>query len=267
MSCSTCKPRGLIRSRQFFAINASATFSLLATPPCSTAELRGTVGSSVAALPLLLRVELDDQLLLDGHGDVVARRRRLHRALEPALVQVEPGGDAAAVHRLQRLVDADDLAGLLLHRDHVAHLHLVAGDVDLAVVDAEVAVAHQLAGLGAGVGEAQPEDDVVEALLEELEQVLAGLALGGAAAQVVAAELRLQQAVEALDLLLLAQLHAVLGELGAPLAVLARRVRTALDRALVRVAAVALQIHLQVLSPADPAGRLRVACHSWMLLE
>src|SRR5256885_13746509 len=113
-------------------------FSLLATPPCSTAELRGTVGSSVAALPLLLRVELDDQLLLDGHGDVVARRRRLDGALEAALVQVEPAGDAAAIHRFERLVDAHDLAALLLDRHHVADLHLEGGDVHLALVDAEV---------------------------------------------------------------------------------------------------------------------------------
>src|SRR5467141_2879774 len=247
-------------------------FLLLAAPPFSTAELRGTIGSSAAGLRFrtafrLLGVELDDQLLLDGHGDVVARRRALHRALEATLVQVEPGRDAAAVHRLERLVDANDLARLLLHRDHVAHLHLEAGDVDLAVVDAEVAVAHELARLGPGVGESEAEDHVVEALLEELEQVLAGLALGRAAPQVVAAELRLQEAVEALHLLLLAELHAVLGELGAPLAVLARRVGTALDGALVRVAAVALQVHLQIFSPADPAGRLRVACHSWMLLD
>src|SRR5439155_10867117 len=118
-----------------------------------------------------------------------------------------------------------------------ADLHLERGNIDLALVDAEVAVAHELPGLRARVGKAEAEDDVVEALLEILEQVLAGLALGRSAAVVVAAELALEQPVEALDLLLLAHLHAVLGELGAPLAVLARRIRTALDGALVPVAA------------------------------
>src|SRR5207237_5101339 len=113
--------------------------------------------------------------------------------------------------------------------------------------------------LGAGVGEAQAEDDVVEALLEELEQVLASLPLRRRAARVVAAELRLEQSVEALHLLLLAQLHAVLGELGPALAVLAGRIRPALDGALVRVAAVALQVHLEVFAPADAAGAFRVA--------
>src|SRR5713101_940154 len=235
-------------------------FFLLATPPYSPRNCGAPLGRPLRG-PALLRIQLHDQLLLDGHGDVVARRRRLDRALEAALVQIEPGRDAAAVHRLQRLVDADDLAALLLDRHHVPDLHLERGDVDLAVVDAEVAVAHELPRFRARVGEAEAEDHVVEALLEVLEQVLAGLALGRAAAKVVAAELALEQPVEALDLLLLAQLHAVFGELGAPLAVLARRVRTALDGALVRVAAVALQIHLQIFAPADAAGGLGIAGH------
>src|ERR1041384_7682584 len=209
----------------------------------------------------LLRIQLHDQLLLDRHGDVVARRRRLHRALEAALVEVEPRRDAPALHRFQRLVDADDLAALLLHRHDVADLHLERRDVHLAVVHPEVAVAHELPRLGAGVGEAEPEDHVVEALLEVLQKIFAGLALRRRAAQVVAAELRLEQAVEALHLLLFTELHAVLGELGAPLAVLARRIRTALDGALVRVAAVALQVHLQIFAPADAAGGLGIAGH------
>src|SRR5258705_8714386 len=112
----------------------------------------------------LLRVELDDELLLDGHGDVVARGLRLDRALERALVQVEPGGHAAALDRLQRLVDAHDFGALVLDRDLVADFDLEGGDVDLPAIHAEVAVPHQLPRLGAGVGEAEPEDDVVEAL-------------------------------------------------------------------------------------------------------
>src|SRR5438552_13826228 len=149
--------------------------SLLVVAPPYSRGIAGTIGS----VAQLLRVQLDDQLLLDGHGDVIARRRGLHRAAETALLQIEPGRDAAAVHRLERLVDADDLAALVLHRHDVAHFHLERRDVDLALVDAEVAVADELARFGAGIGETEPEDDVVEALLEVLEQVLAGLALGG----------------------------------------------------------------------------------------
>src|SRR5512139_2174327 len=87
----------------------------------------------------LLRVELDDELLLDRHRDVLARRRGLHGPLEAALVELEPGGDAAAIHGLQRLVDADDLLGAVLQADGVARAAQVARDVHLPAVHGEVA--------------------------------------------------------------------------------------------------------------------------------
>ena len=55
-------------------------------------------------------------------------------------------------------------------------------------------------------GEAQTVDDVVQAPLEQLEQVLARDALQADRLVVVAAELPLGDAVDALDLLLLAKL-------------------------------------------------------------
>ena len=47
----------------------------------------------------------------------------------------------------------------------------------------------------------------------------------------------------------------------APLAVLAGRVRAALDGALVRVAAVALEVQLQVFAAAEPADAFAVTSH------
>src|SRR5205823_12807956 len=279
-----------MRSRQFLAMRASATvfFSL---PPYSRTH-PGSIGSAWVSQngtgrfngrssrlqrflppPRLrpvaggarssdsLRVELDDELLLDGHGDVLARGLRLHRALEPTLVEVEPGRDAAALDRLERLVDAYDPLAVVLHRHHVSDLHLVAGNVDLAAVHPEMPVADELPGLGAGIGETEPEDDVVEPLLEELEEVLSSLALRRRAARVVAAELRLEEAVEALYFLFLAQLHAVLGELGAALSVLPGGIGPPLDGALVGVAAVALQVHLEIFAPADAARAFGISSH------
>src|SRR5256885_1342322 len=96
--------------------------SLLATTPYSPRNCGAPLGRPLrgTASTALLRVKLDDELLLDRHRDVVARRRGLDGALEAALVEVEPGRDAAAVHCLERLVDAHDLAALFLHRDDVA---------------------------------------------------------------------------------------------------------------------------------------------------
>ena len=64
---------------------------------------------------------------------------------------------------------------------------------------------------GARRREAEAVGDVVEAALEQLQQRLAGDAAGPLRLLEVAAELILEHAVDALHLLLLAQLHAVAG--------------------------------------------------------
>jgi hypothetical protein len=82
----------------------------------------------------------------------------------------------------------------------------------LAAVHLEVTVAHELARLGARGREAEPVHDVVEPALEQHEQVLAGAALHVQRAVHRARELLLEQSVHAAHLLLLAQLHAEVGE-------------------------------------------------------
>ena len=72
-------------------------------------------------------------------------------------------------------------------------------------------VRHQLARFGAGGAEAHAVHDVVQAGLEQEQQVGAGVALAAVGFLEVAAELALQDAVHALDLLLLAQLQAEVG--------------------------------------------------------
>src|SRR5687768_5906400 len=61
----------------------------------------------------LLGVELDDELLLDRHGQVLAVRSGAHRALEGLLVQVDPLRHATAVHGLEGRGDPEDLPALL----------------------------------------------------------------------------------------------------------------------------------------------------------
>ena len=77
----------------------------------------------------------------------------------------------------------------------------------------------------------------------------------------VAAELPLQHAVIVLDLLLLAQVHAVVGELAAALLVHAGRAVAALDRALGRIAARALEEQLHAVAAAKSANGSGVSCH------
>src|SRR5206468_2221910 len=121
---------------------------------------------------------------------------------------------------------------------------------------------HQLPRLRPGCGEPHSVNHVVQPAFEQLQQRLAGdaaVALGGLE---VAAELIFEHTVDALHLLLLAQLHAVAHHLGlARLAVLSRWKVALLDGALLRIAALSLEEELHSLSPAEPAHRTHVSCH------
>jgi hypothetical protein len=113
--------------------------------------------------------------------------------------------------------------------DDVVRGHAVRGDVHLLAVDQEVAVHHELAGLTAGAGEAAAVDHVVQAGLEDLQQVVTRLALEAVGLLVVTTELLLEHTVGEAGLLLLAELEQVLRLLGATLAVHAGRVGAALE--------------------------------------
>src|SRR5205823_6397381 len=79
---------------------------------------------------------------------------------------------------------------------------------------------------------------------------------------VVEPELPLEEPVDAAHLLLLAQAESVLRKLEAPLAVLTGRIRTPRDRALLREAALTLQVELAAFATAELADRTEVPCHS-----
>jgi hypothetical protein len=113
----------------------------------------------------------------------------------------------------------------------------------------------------AAAGESHPEHDVVEPGLEQPEQVLAGHAGTLLSRLEVAPELAFEDAVGAPDLLLLAQLDAVLGHLAAPDVVLARRGRAALEGALAGIAAVSLEEQLHAFTPAQATHGTVVTSH------
>src|SRR4051812_26150344 len=211
---------------------------------------RGRVGRCAArsGVSSLLGVQLDDELLLHGRRDLATLGLAQHLGGERVMVGLQPRGHLSG--ELGRVADQLDGTGVGLDGDDVAVAHLVAGDVDAAAVDRPVAVADQLAGLAARGREAEADEHVVEAALEQQEQVLAGDAGLPGGALVVVAELLLEHAVVAARLLLLAQLHTVLGLLLAPAPVVAGRVRAPLDAALVGQAALALEEQLLSLAAA-----------------
>jgi hypothetical protein len=128
------------------------------------------------------------------------------------------------------VLDDDHRLALGAKGDDVALLDAEARDVHSATVDVDQTVVDELPGLGPGAGPTGPEDDVVEALLEEAEQVLTRDALGAGGLLVEVLELALEQAVDVLGLLLLLQLHRVLRRLATARAtVLPRRVGPLLE--------------------------------------
>ncbi len=100
-----------------------------------------------------------------------------------------------------------------------------------ATVDRDVAVANHLAGLSPALAEAKPMHDVVEPALQQRHERVARVSLALDRFVKILAELAFEHAVIVLDLLLLAQVHAVVGELAAALLVHAgRRFRAARSR-------------------------------------
>src|SRR4030095_8274408 len=105
--------------------------------------------------------------------------------------------------------------------------------------------------------------DVVEPPLEQLQQRLARDAARPFRLLEVPAEVVLERAVMALDLLLLAQLHAVAGQLLLPrFPVLPRREVALLNRALLGVAAFPLEEQLHPLAAAQAADGADISSHS-----
>jgi len=124
-----------------------------------------------------------------------------------------------------------------------------------------VTVLDELPRFVARGGKAQAKDDVVETSLEQHQQILTRLPLHRGSLVERSTELPLEQSVHTLDLLLLAQLHAVVGEARPALSVDPGRIRPALDRTLLAEAAVSLQEELGAFPPTKSTCGSQVSCH------
>src|SRR5436853_3965469 len=208
----------------------------------------------------LLRIQLDDQVLIDVGQDVVPARRRLEQATELLVVHLDPLGQADLLRDVQRALDAQLLARSLAHLDDVPGLHLERGDGDRLVVHGDRLVAHQLARLGARGREAHAIHHVVQPALEQLQQVLAGGTAPAGGFVVVVAELPLEHPVHAAQFLLLAQLQAVVGQARAALTLDAPRRHAELALVFKRLDA-ALQEQIRALAAGELACGTNVTRH------
>src|SRR4051794_1717521 len=210
----------------------------------------------------LFRVKLDDELLvhLDLH-QLAALRQAGNATPQSFPVHFDPVRRGRVRRSVASGQDGRIVLAAFADGDDVADLHLRGGNVALAAVDVDVTVADHLARLRAAGAEAHTVDDAVEAALQAGHQVLAGDAFGVCGLFVGAAELALENAVDAPDLLLFTKLETVADDFGlAVLSMLSGNEIAALDGALLAVAALALEEQFHALAPALPANGADVSC-------
>src|SRR5699024_9316507 len=203
-----------------FRFSASAIWRRRNPPPPG--------GLRSAALPATgedgsLRVELDDQLLLERHVDLRALGELVDEDPQGRGDDLQPRRDGTLAEHLRGDLEPVHLGGPGTHVDDVVLRHPVARDGHLLVVDPEVPVAHELSCLPTRLREGHAVHDVVETRFQALEEILTGLARAAVGLLVVAADLLLHDAGGEAGLLLLLQLGAVLGLLDPRTAVVAGR--------------------------------------------
>src|SRR5580692_5035330 len=220
---------------------------------------------SPAVTNSLLRVVLDDELLLDQGVNLRPGRELVHEDAHLVRHDLKPGRDDPLADFGARDDHRGELERLARNLDHVVLADAIGRDVDPLAVDHQVAVPDELTGHVPALGEPGPEHDVVQPALEDLQQGLAGTAGLAGRLDVVARELLLKDSVDPAGLLLLADLQQVLAVLLPDAAVLARRVRPDLDGALGAVAAGTLQEQLYLLAAAQLAVRPCVSSHQSLL--
>src|SRR5262245_11179144 len=115
------KPRsnGCAENRPNFGVSVSRSTSRRfgLWNPFHSIGLKPPTDAKTGARERLLRVQLDDQLLLDRQDDVLPIRKLLDGPLEAVGVEVEPAGNAAALRGVQGHLDDVVLAGVFLQRD------------------------------------------------------------------------------------------------------------------------------------------------------
>src|SRR5262245_60790273 len=121
----------------------------------------------------LTAVVLDDQRVVEGWDlDLLAAGELQDAAAQVLPIHDHPVRRLTAGEHLLKFLEVLALATLRPDRDHVVGTNQERRDIGLATVDSEVTVPHDLAGVAARLGEAHPEDDVVQTRLQNLDQVV-----------------------------------------------------------------------------------------------
>src|SRR3569623_1455428 len=221
---------------------------------------RESLRNDVPPHALLLRVQLNDQVFVDFGRQVATLGHSFEHALHLLDIDIQPLGEAALLGQLEGGLHMQLLSGPFGDGDDIAGFDLITRNVHLLAVHKDAVVADQLARLGTGGAETHAMGHGIQTALQQLQQALTGRALAAVGLGVVTAELILQHAVDAAQLLLLTQLNGVVGQATAALAVLAGRNGAFFHCALRRVTLFAFEEEFLSLTTTQPTFRTYILC-------
>src|SRR5215467_3903770 len=158
---------------------------------------------------LLLAIKFYNQLLVNRAIHIFTGRQRRNRRRHLAAGSRNPRGAPTSRSRLPRAFDVHVLAASLFDREDVAGLDLVRRNIDLALVHQHVSMIYQLPRLTPRCGKTRAIDGVIQPSLKQEQKVLTCDSFLPRRALEIVSKLSFENKVDALDLLLFAQLLAI----------------------------------------------------------
>ncbi len=148
------------------------------------------------------RIELDDELLVDVLGHLFARRKTHDDGFKRFRIHREPARNITNAIFFQ--APGGELAGCrgILNLNLVTGQNIIARDINLVAVDANVSVIDELTSRGATLGQAEKIDCAIKAGFEQLQETFARDATFFLRIFEDASELTLKEPVNVTELLL-----------------------------------------------------------------
>src|SRR6202034_3883079 len=169
---------------------------------------------SQSKLIALFAVQLNNHVLFHRQLNIFALGQREHTRRVRIAIYFQPVGQRAVAGKFLGHFQYNELLAVLADGNFLARAHFVRRNVDLAIVDGDVAMANQLPRLAPRLRETQAKHHIIQTPLQLLQQQFAGYALCARGLLEVVSKLAFQREVDTLGFLLLAQLQAVANNLG-----------------------------------------------------
>src|SRR5437588_6228865 len=163
-----------------------------------------------------LAIKFHNQLLVDRAVNIFTRWQPRDGRHHVARCRRNPWRPPATRRCLPCAFDVSVFAASLFDGNHVARLYLERRDIDFAIVYEHVPVINELTRLAPRSRESRAIDSIVEPAFQQEQKILAGDPLHARRALEIISKLSFENKVDALDLLLLAQLLTVTSQSFAP---------------------------------------------------